>query len=169
MSIQLKSAALEKLLSIEQAADILGKPIHWVRRQIKAGKLPAFRMSENTIRIQPAELRRFQQEVTPLHVRRRQPPKEKISGVYFLRFPNGLTKIGRSADIHARIAALQITHTEDLRLVAVQPSVSKLAELEKWFHRKLKAFCIRSEIFDLTESQIREAIEHYQFQKGEPS
>lgn len=54
-----KSRARTRYLSLQDVANELGVSDRTVRRYIADGKLSAFRPSQRTIRIDPAELDRF--------------------------------------------------------------------------------------------------------------
>lgn len=67
---------LERLLTVEEAADVLGMQPITVRRHIKAGRLVGVKMTEarqGDIRIEPAAIRAFIAE------RRTKPPQSAQS------------------------------------------------------------------------------------------
>ena len=53
---------LEKLLSTQEAADILGVHVQTVRQYIKRGELPAVKISPRLYKIRPEDLERFIEE-----------------------------------------------------------------------------------------------------------
>jgi len=50
---------LEKLLSTQEAADILGLHVQTVRQYIRRGELPAVKISPRLYKIRPEDLERF--------------------------------------------------------------------------------------------------------------
>lgn len=131
------------LLTPAELASVAGMHKRTLMKKIDHGELPYVRLTKRKIAISTRML-------TEAHVTDLEEQAEYIArtragqSVYFIQATSGPIKIGIALDPRARLAGLQISHFEELALLAAVPGG---INLETQLHRRFAHLRIRGEWF----------------------